>query len=247
MRYFKWLKEKVGFFGPLCVLLIVAIPVLRIMTDKPYIEVGREKTRIHKGLTIWCMRRNCTNSGAHRISADKWLEDIRIWNDGVNKMVTYRSDMKNYGVKDSWFDALKTPDMRGDCEDYALAKRQVLIDNGVPSAALSIAHVYVKPRKKESTGSHAVLVVRTNEGDYVLDNRTVDVVRWDKLDADFVSLSEPDTLLRWKVVTNDPKRIRKTRNLLGHESAELDRESRNSAFGSYWGMSSHFVRVRTNR
>jgi Predicted periplasmic protein len=53
----------------------------------------------------------------------------------------------------------------GDCEDYVLTKRSMLIRNGVPAGSLRIA--YTHTRRGEP---HAVLVVRTSEGDYVLDN-----------------------------------------------------------------------------
>jgi predicted transglutaminase-like cysteine proteinase len=53
----------------------------------------------------------------------------------------------------------------GDCEDYVLSKRSMLIRHGVSSGSLRIA--YTKTRQGEP---HAVLVVRTSQGDYVLDN-----------------------------------------------------------------------------
>lgn len=53
----------------------------------------------------------------------------------------------------------------GDCEDYVLSKRSLLIRNGVSAGSLRIA--YTHTRRGEP---HAVLVVRTSQGDYVLDN-----------------------------------------------------------------------------
>jgi predicted transglutaminase-like cysteine proteinase len=53
----------------------------------------------------------------------------------------------------------------GDCEDYVLSKRSALIRHGVSAGALRIA--YTHTRRGEP---HAVLVVRTSQGDYVLDN-----------------------------------------------------------------------------
>lgn len=55
----------------------------------------------------------------------------------------------------------------GDCEDYVLSKRSALIRKGVPAGSLRIA--YTHTRRGEP---HAVLVVKTSEGDYVLDNLT---------------------------------------------------------------------------
>lgn len=53
----------------------------------------------------------------------------------------------------------------GDCEDYVLSKRSALIGQGVSASALRIAFTYTRRGVP-----HAVLVVRTNEGDLVLDN-----------------------------------------------------------------------------
>ncbi len=58
----------------------------------------------------------------------------------------------------------------GDCEDYVLTKRRALIKAGIPAGSLRIA--YVKTRKGED---HAILVVKTNGKDLVLDNLTATV------------------------------------------------------------------------
>ncbi|WP_248306442.1 transglutaminase-like cysteine peptidase [Devosia oryzisoli] len=53
----------------------------------------------------------------------------------------------------------------GDCEDYVLNKRRMLIRNGVSAGSLRIAYT-----KTRAGAPHAVLVVRTSQGDLVLDN-----------------------------------------------------------------------------
>lgn len=53
----------------------------------------------------------------------------------------------------------------GDCEDYVLTKRSTLIRQGVAAGALRIAYTHTRWGEP-----HAVLVVKTSEGDYVLDN-----------------------------------------------------------------------------
>lgn len=55
----------------------------------------------------------------------------------------------------------------GDCEDYVLSKRSALISRGVAGGALRIAYTHTR-----SGQPHAVLVVRTSDGDFVLDNLT---------------------------------------------------------------------------
>lgn len=59
----------------------------------------------------------------------------------------------------------------GDCEEYVLAKRNALLSRGWPRDALRIAVGYT------SGGvGHAVLIVRTQHADVVLDNLTNDVL-----------------------------------------------------------------------
>ncbi|HVW74331.1 MAG TPA: transglutaminase-like cysteine peptidase [Rhizomicrobium sp.] len=98
------------------------------------------------------------------------LEDV---NQYVNGRVRQRSDTANYGVADYWELPLESGNGAGDCEDYALEKRKLLADKGIPENALSIALV--------QTGwgeAHAVLLVRTDKGDYVLDNLSSWIQPW---------------------------------------------------------------------
>src|SRR5690606_7936840 len=79
----------------------------------------------------------------------------------VNARVNAAIQPRNDGGADVW-NASATS---GDCEDYVLAKRRALIKAGIPASSLRIA--YVKTRKGVG---HAILVVRTSKGDFVLDN-----------------------------------------------------------------------------
>ena len=54
---------------------------------------------------------------------------------------------------------------RGDCEDFALEKRERLIALGWDRQALALAVAY-----SPETGLHAVLIAQTDHGDFVLDN-----------------------------------------------------------------------------
>ena len=99
----------------------------------------------------------------------------QIWNDvldinmAVNLVIEPMSDLEIYGREEVW----TFPDHAGDCEDYVLLKRQMLIERGVPASALLITVV----RKPDGEG-HAVLTVRTDRGDFVLDNLRTDVRLW---------------------------------------------------------------------
>lgn len=90
-------------------------------------------------------------------------------NTGVNTAVLPATDMEIYGVLEHW----DYPKLAGDCEDYVLEKRKDLIQSGWPQSALLITVV------RDETGSgHAVLTVRTNQGDVILDNKTDKILVW---------------------------------------------------------------------
>ena len=59
----------------------------------------------------------------------------------------------------------------GDCKSYTVSKRHELIEAGFPASALRIAYV-----KTRDGAGHAVLVVKTDQGDLTLDNLTGEIV-----------------------------------------------------------------------
>ena len=64
-------------------------------------------------------------------------------------------------------------DGKGDCKIYALLKRKLLIDHGLPRQALLMTIV-----RDLSGQGHAVLTVKTDRGDFVLDNLSSEVKPW---------------------------------------------------------------------
>ena len=70
---------------------------------------------------------------------------------------------------------------RLDCVGYVRAKREALAQTGLPAGALSPAVV-----RTRGGVIHAVLLVRTTDGDYVLDNLSPYVVRWTDTDYTFI-------------------------------------------------------------
>lgn len=91
-------------------------------------------------------------------------------NNLVNTNIAPEDDMDHYGRAEYW---TIPKDGYGDCEDYALAKRQALIAAGLPELALRVAVVLVPDGAR-----HAVLTVATDNGDYVLDNLRTSIVPW---------------------------------------------------------------------
>lgn len=107
------------------------------------------------------------------------LEQVNVH---VNRAIKPRVD-----DADLW----KLNPTEGDCEDYVLSKRSMLIRNGVSAGSLRIA--YTHTRRGEP---HAVLVVRTSQGDYVLDNlnNSVKTLRSSGYNIRSMSSSDPT---RW--------------------------------------------------
>lgn len=84
---------------------------------------------------------------------------------------------------------------RGNCHDYAVTKRHELIRAGWPSSSLRLAIAYT------SGGvGHLVVIVRTTEGDLVLDNLTNRIVNWRKSGLRFVSMDGGDEPRVWYAV-----------------------------------------------
>lgn len=88
----------------------------------------------------------------------------------VNNLVNqkrYITDSKNWGKSDYWATPVEFLQRGGDCEDFAIMKYTALRSLGVPEERLRIA--IVQDTKKNIP--HAVLVVYTEAGAYILDNQ----------------------------------------------------------------------------
>lgn len=97
------------------------------------------------------------------------LVELDEVNRDVNNEIEPATDMEIYGVNEFW----TIPTKRGDCEDFALLKRQRLIEKGWPASALLITVV-----RDEKNEGHAILTARTSQGDFVLDNKNDQVKIW---------------------------------------------------------------------
>jgi predicted transglutaminase-like cysteine proteinase len=103
---------------------------------------------------------------------------IVLTNRRVNARIKPKTDKDHWGVVDSW----NFPDDGyGDCEDYQLLKRKLLSDQGIPRRAMRMTVVI-----DEQGEGHAVLMVRTDRGDFILDNKTNAVLAWNQTGYVFV-------------------------------------------------------------
>ena len=120
------------------------------------------------------------------LSSKAWKDLVRI-NKWVNDTVKPITDLEHWGVVERWN---YPDDGYGDCEDYVLLKRRMLIQAGWPRQALLITVV----RDKRGDG-HAVLTVKTDKGEFILDNQNADILLWSDTGYRFVkrqSQSDPN-------------------------------------------------------
>jgi len=126
--------------------------------------------------------------GPARMTTALWRQ-LGSVNAAVNAAVKPMSDLEIYGKDEVW----AYPDKGvGDCEDYVLEKRRRLNRLGMSLADLLITVV----RKPDGEG-HAVLTVRTDKGDYILDNLTDKVRAWDQTGYRYLKRQAINNTGRW--------------------------------------------------
>ena len=97
-----------------------------------------------------------------RLTRQSW-KTLNEINNKVNNAIEPISNLDHWGTTlDHWDYPV---DGKGDCKIYALFKRKLLIERGFPRQALLMTIV----RDLNGEG-HAVLTVKTDHGDFVLDN-----------------------------------------------------------------------------
>ncbi|HWA62977.1 MAG TPA: transglutaminase-like cysteine peptidase, partial [Caulobacteraceae bacterium] len=97
---------------------------------------------------------------------------LRLVNAWVNGAVAPASDVETYGVMDYWATAAETlTSGRGDCEDYAIAKMQMLQTLGFRSDDLYLVIVRDLVRRAD----HALLAVRADGRWWILDSAGRDI------------------------------------------------------------------------
>ena len=103
------------------------------------------------------------------LTPDLW-RTLATVNEQVSTTIQPLSDQEHWGVVDRWD---YPDDGYGDCEDIQLLKRKLLIEAGLPRRALLMTVVLDEVR-----AGHAVLMARTDRGDFILDNQRRAVLAW---------------------------------------------------------------------
>jgi predicted transglutaminase-like cysteine proteinase len=134
------------------------------------------------------------------------LAELDRINRQVNHKISAATDLEIYGETERW----TIPTTHGDCEDYALLKRQMLMALGWPASALLMTVV-----RDERGEGHAVLTARTAQGDFVLDNKTDDIRPWHRVPYTYIMRQSYIDPRVW--VSLDPKDARAPALLSGLE------------------------------
>jgi len=146
-----------------------------------HMQIGGQTSR-PIGHVQYCERNraDCSISASNinpvKLTRQRWKEMVEA-NTFANASVHPVTDQEYYGVEEYWI----YPDKYGDCEDYALMKRAQLMKQGWPASSLLVTVV----RQKNGDG-HAVLTVRTDRADYVLDNLEGKILQWNETGYTFL-------------------------------------------------------------
>lgn len=157
------------------------------------------KSAVPSGYYNLCVRGNSvcvqTRTGGlpeNRAGAVRLTAALRAQLDQVNASVNHtmrpvadRRDVWSVGTA------------KGDCEDFALTKKKKLMDLGWPTSALLMALAWTK-----SGEEHAVLIVRTDHGDLVLDILRPDIREWSASLYRWESIQSPTDTWAWYQVGN---------------------------------------------
>ena len=153
-----------------------------VLRSSSYMGVGNP-TSVPYGWVDFCRRYHgeCDEGAVEALDVNltpRAQHELDRVNDWVNTSIDSVSDLDHWGVIDQWD---YPTDGKGDCEDFVLLKRKMLIERGFPRQALLITVV-----KDENGEGHAVLTVKTNRGEFILDNLVSSIRPWNETNYRFV-------------------------------------------------------------
>ena len=198
MRWFSKTILAAGY--ALAGMMLLPTPAAMAASERPvFISIGPE-AKAPIGWVQFCNDNpgecDAQNGGARDVvlNAKAWSDLVRI-NHWVNDRIKPVTDLEHWGVVERWD---YPTDGYGDCEDYVLLKRQMLTKAGWPRSALLVTVV----RDKKGDG-HAVLTVKTDKGEFILDNQNESIVLWSETGYRFVKRQSQLDANAW-VALGDP-------------------------------------------
>jgi predicted transglutaminase-like cysteine proteinase len=136
---------------------------------------------------------NGSDPGPMELTQARWKTLLQV-NYKINSAIQPETDQQIYGVEERW----AYPTTVGDCEDYALLKRKTLIDRGFSPSDLLIT-VVLQP----NGDGHAILTVRTDHGDFILDNMRNKVLLWSDTEYTYLKRQSTRNSGQWVKIEDD--------------------------------------------
>jgi predicted transglutaminase-like cysteine proteinase len=193
-------RHLVAGLGAAIVLLTLTGPAAEASQRPMFVSLGAT-SRPPIGWVEFCAvnRRECDTRPMEArdvvLTPTAWRDMVRI-NRLVNTKIKPMTDIEHWGVVERWS---YPDDGYGDCEDYVLLKRRMLIQAGWPRQALLITVV----RDQRGDG-HAVLTVKTDQGEFILDNQNEEILLWSETSYRFVKRQSQTDPNVW-VSLGDPR------------------------------------------
>jgi len=192
----QWSKAVV-FGGVMLAGIVASVPQAAAAPARATYATAGARTSVPYGWVDFCNRYSteCDVQGLDAVDIDLTpaaLSDIERVNRKVNMAVQPVTDMDHWGVVDRWDYPL---DGKGDCEDYALLKRKILMHDGYPRQALLVTVV-----KDHEGEGHAILTIKTNQGEFVLDNLDDRVLPWGDTGYRFIKRQSQEDPNVWQSI-----------------------------------------------
>jgi predicted transglutaminase-like cysteine proteinase len=188
-----------GLSGALIALAIFAAPAMasqRVDLSNPAFAPVSGPTSIPVGAADFCRghREECgpfaQTVEIETLTQSSWNELVSV-NADVNAAIVPETDEDLYKLAEYW----TYPDGRGDCEDIALEKRRRLIERGWDPSTLLMTVV-----REPNGNGHAVLMVRTDHGDLVLDNQAGSILVWNATPYQFIKRQSQTDSGKWVAI-----------------------------------------------
>lgn len=129
---------------------------------------------------------NAADRASLKLTEEIWNSLVEV-NQVVNTIPAIE-DIEIYGVEEFW----NYPTTAADCEDFALLKRKLLMRRGIAVSNLLIT-VVLQP---DGSG-HAVLTVRSQMGDFILDNLRGEIRNWSETEYTYLKRQDSRNPGKW--------------------------------------------------
>jgi predicted transglutaminase-like cysteine proteinase len=169
----KWSIERIRFDAP----VLAPLAHVRFCLDYP------EDCKVHHVIF---------HGGRLPLTKKRWAELVAI-NAEVNRAIVPEENLAGL-AGERW---VISPE-EGDCGDYAVTKRHELLMLGWPERALLLSEV-VTPWGEH----HLVVVVRTREGDFVIDNLNPNIRPWFQTPYQWVRIQSPTNPNYWSTLAEE--------------------------------------------